>query len=51
MAEKFRLADANEVKEFVLPTGKPSGTPDQPAEYTFAMTDDIPSLDGYATQT
>ena len=51
MSEKFRLAAADGVKEFVLPTSKPSGTSDQPAEYTFATIDDIPSLDGYATQT
>ena len=31
---------------FALPTSKPSGS-----EYTLATTDDIPSLDGYATQT
>ena len=43
MSEKFRLVDYDEVKEFVLPTSKPSGTSDQPAEYTFAMVDDIPS--------
>ena len=37
--------------KFNLPTSKPSGTEEAPTQYTFAMTDDIPSLDGYATET
>ena len=30
--------------KFKLPTSKPSGTVDAPTEYTFAMTDDIPTV-------
>lgn len=36
--------------KFKLPISKPLGTEDAPTEYTFAMTDDIPSLSGYATE-
>ena len=37
--------DDGQVREFNLPTSKGQGT------YTLATTDDIPSLDGYATET
>lgn len=36
---------------FKLPTSKTGGTEAEPTRYTLATTDDIPSLDGYATQT
>ena len=36
---------------FNLPTSKPRGTEEEPIEYTLATTEDIPSLDGYATET
>lgn len=49
--EKFMFSVDDGVKEFYLPRNKPSGTSVTPTKYTFAMTDDIPSLDGYATQT
>ena len=43
MPEKFRLIVGDGVKEFLLPTSKPSGTSDEPTEYTLATTDDIPT--------
>ena len=36
---------------FDLPINKTAGTEQQPAQYTLATTDDIPSLSGYATET
>ena len=36
---------------FKLPVSKTSGTEQHPTKYTLATIDDIPSLDGYATQT
>ena len=47
--DRVQYQDANQdilkVTIFSLPTGKPSGV-----EYTLATTDDIPSLNGYATE-
>ena len=37
------------VKNFKLPTGKPSGTTFEPTEYTLATTDDIPTIPVLAT--
>ena len=51
MPERFRFSVDDSVKEFYLPENKPSGDSITPARYTLATTDDIPSLDGYATQT
>ena len=36
---------------FGLPSSKTGGTEQHPTKYTLATTEDIPSLDGYATQT
>ena len=36
---------------FGLPSSKTGGTEQHPTRYTLATTEDIPSLDGYATQT
>ena len=48
--EHFNGNDYREGINFHLPTNKPSGTIHYPS-YTLATTDDIPSLDGYATET
>ena len=43
MPDKFVYSTEQQCKNFLLPTGKPSGTLNEPTEYTFATTDDIPS--------
>ena len=43
----YTVTDSSSVKSrarFNLPTSKPRGTVDAPTEYTFAMTDDIPTV-------
>ena len=42
--ERFILTTSAGSKYFYLPTGKTSGTEDAPTEYTFATTDDIPTV-------